>query len=96
MAGGGAAHRLRRARLGVHFEAHRDIAANGRQPILPGREGGGVPARVLRGVPLPDPAFIRPHGGDLRGHWPCDRPRRGTLRHWWNPGHDGSLDRNGR
>ena len=80
VAGGHPADRVRGARPGLHPEAHRDIPAHGRQPEPSRRQGGRVPPRVLRRVPVPHTEQLRPDGVDLRGLRARHRPSRGALR----------------
>ena len=47
---------------GVHGEAHPDKPAHGRQRLLPRREGGRLPAGLLRRVPVPHTEQLRAHG----------------------------------
>ena len=76
----GASHRLRRARAGVHGEAHPDQPAHGRERLFTRREGGRVPAGVLRGVSVPHTEQLRAHGGRLRGGGARHRPHDVAVR----------------
>lgn len=76
----GASHRMRGARAGVHGEAHPDKPAHGRQRLLPRREGGRLPAGLLRRVPVPHTEQLRAHGGHLRGRGTRHRPHDVAVR----------------